>query len=171
MIMGRHMKQTAIMLTILLGTLLTGRSMAEPPRNISQNHAPQNHAPQNHAPQNDHVLHVRIDNVRVATGTIHVDICTAAQFLKDCSWSGHAPAAVPSTMVAVRGVPAGRYGAQIYHDKNGNGKLDRNFLGIPREGVGFSNDAKIKLKPPRFADAAFQYDGGSQTIHLNLRYF
>lgn len=123
------------------------------------------------AAASDHMLYVRVDNVRLAKGMVHVSICTEAQFLKDCSWSGKAPAAVPLTIVAVPGVPQGRYGAQIYHDKNNNGKVDRNFLGIPREGVGFSNDAKIVLKPPRFADAAFQYNGGAQTIRLKLRYF
>ena len=36
----------------------------------------------------------------------------------------------------------------IYHDENRNGKLDKNVIGIPKEHMGFSNNAKIELTPP-----------------------
>src|SRR5579883_3302016 len=39
-------------------------------------------------------------------------------------------------------IPAGDYAVGCYHDENDNGKLDVNFLGIPSEGVGASNNAK-----------------------------
>ncbi|MDB5725315.1 MAG: hypothetical protein JWQ16_2069, partial [Novosphingobium sp.] len=42
---------------------------------------------------------------------------------------------------------------------------------IPKEGVGFSNDAKIRLSPPKWAEAVFDYDGKPRTIRLKLRYF
>ena len=40
---------------------------------------------------------------------------------------------------------AGRYAVQAFLDENGNGEVDRALFGIPKEGVGFSNDAKIRL--------------------------
>jgi hypothetical protein len=43
--------------------------------------------------------------------------------------------------------------------KNSNGKLDRNFMGSPKEGVGASNDAKGSFGPPKFADARFTFKG------------
>jgi len=43
------------------------------------------------------------------------------------------------------GVAAGTYAVSAFHDENSNGKLDRNFMGIPREGVGASNNAKGHL--------------------------
>jgi len=117
-------------------------------------------------------LTVNVDNVRVARGRVHVDVCPEATFLKDdCPWSGNAPARVGLTPVQVHGLPAGRYAVQAFLDENSNGDVDRGLFGIPREGVGFSNDAKIRLGPPKFAEAVFAFNGTAQAIHLNLRYF
>lgn len=116
-------------------------------------------------------LVVRVGDVRNAKGVIRVDICTAAMFLKSCSYAGSAPAMPGTTNVTIRGLPPGRYAAQAFHDKNANGKVDRMLFGIPVEGVGFSNDAPIRFSPPKFADAVFNVRGGVQTIALKLRYF
>jgi uncharacterized protein (DUF2141 family) len=51
-----------------------------------------------------------------------------------------------------------------------NGKLDTNFLGIPKEGYGFSNGAKGLLGPPSFSDASFQYDGETMDLTISLHY-
>lgn len=48
---------------------------------------------------------------------------------------------------------AGRYAVAVYQDENSNGKLDKNFLGLPTEPYGFSNDARGSLGPPSFDDA------------------
>ena len=117
-------------------------------------------------------LTVEVNNVRAAKGRVHVDICPEAKFLKDdCPWSADAPARLGVTRVTVAGLPAGRYAAQAYLDENANGKVDRALFGIPKEGIGFSNDAKIRLGPPKFDEAAFTFDGGTQSIRLGLRYF
>lgn len=116
-------------------------------------------------------LHVVVDNVRGATGRVHVDLCSESQFLKDCTLVADAPARPGATIVTLAGVKPGRYAAQVYYDQNGNGKVDRALFGVPKEGVGFSNDAPIKLAPPKWGDAAFSYDGHETTIRLKLRYF
>ena len=66
--------------------------------------------------------------------------------------------------------PAGHYAVQAFHDENANGKVDRALFGIPKEGIGFSNDAPIHLSPPKWADAVFAFDGGDQVIALKMRY-
>lgn len=48
----------------------------------------------------------------------------------------------------------GTYAIKLFHDANDNGKLDKNFLGIPSEGYGFSNNGGA-YGPSSFADAAF----------------
>ena len=55
------------------------------------------------------------------------------------------------------GVQPGTYAVSVFHDENSNGKLDTNFLGIPREGVGASNDARGHMGPPKFDGAQFQF--------------
>jgi uncharacterized protein (DUF2141 family) len=47
--------------------------------------------------------------------------------------------------------------------------VDRNFIGLPTEGVGFSNNAPVPFSGPSFREAAFTYAGGEQTISLKLR--
>lgn len=118
------------------------------------------------------VLTIDVGNVRIAKGNVHVDVCPEAQFLKDnCPWMGNARARLGDTRVTVANLPAGRYAVQAFLDENGNGEVDRALFGIPKEGVGFSNDAKIRLGPPKFAEAVFAFDGNVRTIHLNLHYF
>ncbi|PAW95560.1 hypothetical protein CKK33_01975 [Mucilaginibacter sp. MD40] len=46
----------------------------------------------------------------------------------------------------------GIYGFTMIDDENGNGKLDKNFIGVPKEGFGFSNYFMEKLRKPAFND-------------------
>ena len=54
----------------------------------------------------------------------------------------------------VREIPGGKFALLVFHDENGNGRLDKNFIGIPKEPLGFSNRYKPK-GPPSFDRAAF----------------
>ena len=54
-----------------------------------------------------------------------------------------------------KAIPKGIYAIAVVHDENGNGKLDTNFFGIPKEGVGVSNHARGHMGPPSFQDASF----------------
>jgi uncharacterized protein (DUF2141 family) len=69
------------------------------------------------------------------------------------------------------GLRPGTYAISVFHDENSNGKLDTNFLGIPKEGVGASNDAKGHFGPPKFADAAFQFPGGHLELKIAMTYY
>ena len=67
-------------------------------------------------------------------------------------------------------VTAGNYAVSVFHDENSNGKLDTNFMGIPREGVGASNNAKGHLGPPKFDAAAFRFAGGLLELKITINY-
>ena len=54
-------------------------------------------------------------------------------------------------------VLAGRYAVAFWHDVNSDEKLATNWVGIPTEPVGASNNAKGQFGPPKFQDAAFEY--------------
>ena len=118
------------------------------------------------------VLTIEVGNVRAAKGHVRLDVCPQAVFLKDgCPYSGSAAAVVGTTTVTVRGLPPGRYAVQAYLDENDNMKVDRALFGIPKEGVGFSNDVKVMFSAPKFADAVFAFTGAPQTIRFKLQYF
>ena len=124
------------------------------------------------APDSRGTLTVQVGNVRNSNGIVHVDICSEKQFLgDDCPYVGDSPAHAGVTTVVVHNLPAGHYAAQIFHDENRNKKVDRALFGIPKEGVGFSNDARISFGPPKWADAKFTFNGEAQTIALKTRYF
>ena len=115
---------------------------------------------------------VQIGNIRNASGNVHVDLCAQGQFLTDnCAYGATVRAVAGTTMLVVQGVPPGRYAAQAFHDENRNGKVDRVLFGIPKEGVGFSNDVKIRFSAPKFEDAAFAVGSVPGTIRFSLRYF
>lgn len=67
-------------------------------------------------------------------------------------------------------IPSGTYAVSVFHDENSNGKLDTNFLGIPREGVGASNNATGHLGPPKFSAAAFHHSGSRTTLKITVKY-
>jgi uncharacterized protein (DUF2141 family) len=68
------------------------------------------------------------------------------------------------------GIPPGTYALVVLHDENMNGKVDTNWIGIPKEGYGFSNDAKASFSAPSFQDASFLYDGQMLEMTINLHY-
>ncbi len=67
-------------------------------------------------------------------------------------------------------LPQGKYAVVCVHDANKNLKLDKNLLGIPREGYGFSNDAKGNLGPPSFEKSSFTIEKNLQII-INMSYW
>src|SRR5229473_8126093 len=55
-----------------------------------------------------------------------------------------------SAQVVFGDLPEGVYAISVRHDENSNGKLDKNFVGIPKEGYGASNNAAKKRRAPKF---------------------
>ncbi len=64
----------------------------------------------------------------------------------------------------------GTYALACFHDENGNGKLDTNWLGIPNEGMVASNHAKGRMGPPKFEDAKFAFTGPALELVLKVKY-
>jgi uncharacterized protein (DUF2141 family) len=111
-------------------------------------------------------VEVHVTGVAAGKGSVKVAVCDQARFLKQCLYSGSAPAREGDNTIAVRDVPAGSWAVLAYQDANGNGELDRNFIGIPSENYGFSRDARGKFGPPSFDDAAIavREDGNGATV-------
>ncbi|WP_404710739.1 DUF2141 domain-containing protein [Sphingomonas sp. MMS24-J13] len=117
------------------------------------------------------VIEVVVSGIRSNQGLIHVDVCPEARFLNSCPYTTEVPAQAGTMTVTLRGVPPGRYAVQAFHDANANHDLDQNFIGIPKEGIGFSNDAMAHLMKPKWKVAAFDHGTEAQRIPVTLRYF
>ena len=64
----------------------------------------------------------------------------------------------------------GRYAVGVYHDENANKKFDKNFLGIPTEGFGVSNNPGFDFGPPSHEDSAFELDGQPLRLEIKVVY-
>lgn len=62
------------------------------------------------------------------------------------------------TKIFIKDLPEGEYALAIFHDENGNNKLDTNWLGIPKEKVAFSKAKMKTFGPPNFKECAFVLD-------------
>lgn len=67
-------------------------------------------------------------------------------------------------------LPPGRYGVAVIHDENSNHKLDRNILGIPKEGFGFANNPRVLLTAPPFETAGVNVGCPATQIDIRLIY-
>jgi len=63
----------------------------------------------------------------------------------------------------------GIYAVAVYHDTNANGKMDKNFLGIPKESYGHSNNAAGSFGPPPFDKAKFEFASPKKQITIKLK--
>ena len=107
--------------------------------------------------------------LRYSDGTVHVDVCTRETFLRGgCPYSAVAPAKIGETTITVEGVPPGVYAIQAFHDFKNTGRLEQGPLGIPREGIAFSQDPPLGLHGPSFDRASFTHGNTPQTLRLRL---
>jgi uncharacterized protein (DUF2141 family) len=73
-----------------------------------------------------------------------------------------------ASQVVFSGIPSGSYAVAVYHDKNNNNVLDKNYLGIPTESYGFSNNARRTFSAPSFSEAAVVVNN-SKTINITVK--
>ena len=105
------------------------------------------------------VLRIHVDGLRNSTGVVGTAIFKSADgWPEDMSKSFHhwptpIAAGAHDATVVMENLPPGDYGVVTIHDENKNHKLDRNFIGIPKEGFGFANNPHVGLSAPPFPAA------------------
>jgi uncharacterized protein (DUF2141 family) len=118
-------------------------------------------------------LAVTVSDIKNNTGWVLAAVYDSeASFLKPplARVSVKFKAAPGKITFALPDLPPGQYAVAAFHDENDNGKLDRNSLGVPTEGFGFSNDARGTGGPPAFAAAAVTVGDGNKAIKIPLDY-
>lgn len=70
----------------------------------------------------------------------------------------------------VEDLPPDIYAIAVMHDEDGDKKLKTNFLGIPQEGFGFSNNPKVLFGAPAFSRAEFEYPK-TRELEIFIKYF
>jgi len=120
-------------------------------------------------------IHVKILNIRNSTGTVACALFESP----DGFPTDYLRTATNVMVIKIRkdqarcdfeDIPPGTYAMAVIHDENMNGKLDTNWLGIPTEGYGFSNDAKGVVGAPPFSAASVLYNGQNLDLTMSLHY-
>ncbi len=116
---------------------------------------------------------VVIDGLRSAAGDVYVALYSKPDQFPDGDYSDRHVKVKASTApisVVFDELQPGLYAVGAYHDENGNGRLDTNFIGYPVEGYALSNDIRAVISRPSFADAAFAVPDGDKHVTLHIKY-
>lgn len=120
-------------------------------------------------PNTNATLTLKINDVK-HSGTLYVNFCTQSE-----EWSAngkyHYKFANPTkgaNTFNITNIPSGTYAVAIFQDNNGNGKLDENMFGAPKEPFAFSNNIVPKFSTPDFEDCKFQFSKEGQVLSINL---
>jgi len=121
-------------------------------------------------------LTVQVTGARNAKGKIRAALFRDGKgFPNDASQAVHTQAAdidpqTLSAQVVFADLRIGVYAVSVFHDENMNEKLDKNLMGMPKEGYGASNNPKKKMGPHNFDEAEFQLSGTEQFVEIKLMY-
>jgi len=115
-------------------------------------------------------LRVTIHNVKSDQGKVLVALFRDPASFPDKYLAGkQVPAQAGDVAVVFDNVDPGSYAVSAFHDRDGNGKLNRNLVGIPTEPYGFSRNARGRTGPPSFDDAKIDVGAAGAAIAIDLK--
>lgn len=114
-------------------------------------------------------LELTVKGLSKTSGAVLVSL-----FGSEKAWKSESPdkeVKLPAVLGETRAVvdlPPGEYMFFLYHDVNGNGKLETTFLGFPNEPYAFSNDFKLGYSKPPWSKTKFKVpaDGAAHAVTL-----
>ena len=107
--------------------------------------------------QEKHSITIDFKGIQSNKGSIYVAIYNKeACFLKKPIKGTIVKIEDKKASITLKDIPTGVYAVSAFHDTNNNKKMDTNFLGIPKEPTGMSNDATGFMGAPKYKDAKFK---------------
>ncbi|ALU74289.1 DUF2141 domain-containing protein [Tenacibaculum finnmarkense] len=117
--------------------------------------------------QEKHTITVYFEGMKSDKGNLYVAIYNHKKdFLKEPIKGKIIKISDKKASLVFENMIAGTYAISAFHDVNDNKKMDTNFIGIPKEPIGISNDAKGFMGPPKYKDARFDV---IQSIKMTIR--
>lgn len=119
-------------------------------------------------------LNVEVDGLKNTKGQVCLSIFSSNKGFPDngkrAIQSRCVKLAQTPQKVTFQNLKAGNYAVAVVHDANSDGTLNRNVIGIPTEGFGFSNNPMIRTGPPKFGESSVLVAGSSTNIQIQLQY-
>ncbi len=110
-----------------------------------------------------------VEGVENPVGEIRIAVFDSEnRYLDEPSYAEIVPVSDTKIQWQIEELAYGQYAIAVYHDKNKNGKLDINILGIPTEIYGFSNNARGKFGPASWGEAKFLVKDRSAVHRIKL---
>jgi uncharacterized protein (DUF2141 family) len=137
----------------LLAALLSGAAIAADPTSTA-------------------TITVEVTGLRNAAGLLGCKLLTKAEGFPEGEGT-NASGAIKGTTGSCRfeGLAPGTYAVSVLHDENSNGKLDKNFFGVPTEGYGVSNNKTYAMSAPKWEESKFTVAAGeTRALTISLRY-
>ncbi|WP_417370914.1 DUF2141 domain-containing protein [Gelidibacter japonicus] len=103
-------------------------------------------------------LTINVQNIKSLKGEIIIGVFNMDKdFLKEGVAIKNYTIAIDEATetIVINDLPKGEYAVSLYHDENSDNECNRNFLGIPKEAYGFSNNVKPKFSAPSYKDCKF----------------
>ena len=115
-------------------------------------------------------LTVKITDIRANKGSLLVSVVKS-----EAGWDNKEKPVATEKLAATGkevelrfSLPAGTYAVQVLHDENDNGQIDSNFMGIPVEGYGFSNNPQV-MRRAYFSESRFDLGDAPSSVTIRLR--
>jgi uncharacterized protein (DUF2141 family) len=117
-------------------------------------------------------LHVTVKNFEDNVGSVHIGLFDReSDFLEKALDGKVRPVTADSVTVVFENLKPGGYAISAFHDANGNGKLDTNLIGIPKEAFAFGNNVMGLFGPPSFHKARITLRDKNRRQVLILKHF
>ncbi|MGB3710753.1 MAG: DUF2141 domain-containing protein [Erythrobacter sp.] len=127
------------------------------------------------SPAEANTITVTVTDLRSHDGVVRACMTRVEAIFPRCirDPKSHRTVVPASSRVVIRfdNVEPGEYAIALLHDENDNGKADRTLGMMPREGYGFSRDAKVRMGPPEWRDSVFHHARDPQEMTIRMRYF
>lgn len=118
-------------------------------------------------------LVVRVGGLRNDVGVLGCDLYAGKDGFPDRGGFRTATAAIHDGRASCvfAGLAPGTYAVTVIHDEDEDGDVRVNFLGIPLEGYGFSNNRAHAFRAPTWEESSFRLDAGEEkVIDVAIRY-
>jgi uncharacterized protein (DUF2141 family) len=116
---------------------------------------------------------LEVSSLKNTRGTLNCRLFTKASDFPDGEGilTVRTPIAGENTTCTFPNVEPGTYAVAVVHDENSNGRLDKNFVGVPSEGYGVSNNKTYALSAPKWEESVFTITASERkTLQVKLRY-
>ncbi len=123
--------------------------------------------------QNANVITVTVEGLRNDKGMVRCGLYNSAVGFREPGkeFKGEAvPISGGKANCVFNAVPPGSYAVAVFHAENGETQIETGMFGKPKQGYGFSRDAKGSFGPPSFDAAAYKYPGGSSVWPVHIEY-